>query len=146
MSGDLDLVRFAQTLIRESPDAMIYADAEGRIRFWNAGAERIFGFAAPEALGESLDIIIPQNLRPRHWDGFTKTMESGRTRYASGDLLSVPALRKDGTRISVEFTIVPFHDVTGRMAGIAAVLRDVTARFEETKALRKELALARRTP
>lgn len=67
-------------------------------------------------------------------------MHSGKTRYGAGDLLAVPALRKDGARISIEFTIIPFHDETGRMAGIAAILREVTKRFEETKALRKRLA------
>lgn len=137
---DLDMDRFCRTLVEEMPDAVIYSDAAGLIRFWNAGAERLFGFSATEALGQSLDIIIPANLRQRHWDGYHQTMASGKTRYGAGDLLAVPAVRMDGTRISVEFTIVPFHDATGQMAGIAAVLRDATARFEETKALRKELS------
>jgi PAS domain S-box-containing protein len=88
-------------------------------------------------LGQSLDIIIPTSLRDRHWAGYDKTMQTGATRYGAGDLLSVPAIRKDGTRISVEFTITPFRDESGRMLGIAAVMRDVTARFEELKALRK---------
>jgi PAS domain S-box-containing protein len=67
-------------------------------------------------------------------------MRSGKTRYGAGDILAVPALRKDGTRVSIEFTIVPFHDGAGRMVGIAAILRDVTKRFEEMKALRQQLA------
>jgi PAS domain S-box-containing protein len=137
---DLDVDRFCRTLVEGMPDAVIYADAAGLIRFWNAGAERLFGVPANEALGQSLDIIIPANLRQRHWDGYHQTMASGKTRYGDGDLLAVPALRRDGTRISVEFTILPFHDAAGRMAGIAAVLRDATTRFEEMKALRKELA------
>ena len=136
---------FASTLVAGMPDAIVYADAAGVIRVWNAGATRMFGFSEQEALGQSLDIIIPVNLRKRHWDGYDETMRTGKTRYGAGDLLAVPALRKDGARISVEFTILPFHDEAGRMAGIAAILRDVTTRFEEMKALRKEVAQRQRS-
>jgi PAS domain S-box-containing protein len=140
MSADFDGERFCSTLIREMPDAVVYADGEGVIRFWNAGAERIFGFGAAEAVGKSLDIIIPQGLRARHWAGFGETMRTGDSRYGAGDLLAVPALRRDGTRLSIEFTILPFRDAAGRMLGIAAVLRDVTKRFEEMRDLRRQLA------
>jgi PAS domain S-box-containing protein len=135
---------FAATLLREAPDAVVYADAEGVIRFWNRGALRIFGHTEAEALGQSLDLIIPANLRERHWQGFRATMATGDSRYGGGDLLAVPALRKDGARLSIEFTILPFRARDGRLLGIAAILRDVTARFEEMRALRKELADARR--
>jgi PAS domain S-box-containing protein len=128
--------QFCRTLVHETSDAIIYADAEGLIAFWNKGAERMFGFSADEAMGKSLDIIIPEGLRKRHWDGFEQTMRTGQSRYGAGDLLAVPALRKDGTRISVEFTILPFRDASGRMVGMAATLRDATKRFEEMKALR----------
>ena len=138
MNREVD--RFYRTLARQAPDAIIYADAAGLIAFWNKGAERIFGFSESEALGKSLDIIVPEHLRKRHWDGFAETMRTGKTRYGAQDVLAVPALRKDGARISVEFTILPFLDRTGRILGIAAFLRDVTKRFEEVKALRKELA------
>ena len=140
---NLEVDRFYRTLAREAPDAIVYADAAGLIAFWNKGAERIFGFSETEAMGKSLDIIIPENLRKRHWDGFAETMRTGKTRYGAGDVLAVPALRKDGARISVEFTVLPFLDRAGRMLGIAAILRDVTKRFEEVKALRKELATQR---
>jgi PAS domain S-box-containing protein len=140
MNFEFDFDRFCRTLARKAPDAVIYADGEGRIRFWNAGAERIFGFSEADAAGKSLDIIIPENLRSRHWSGFDETMRSGKTRYGAGDILAVPALRKDGTRISIEFTVLPFHDEAGRMVGICAILRDVTKRFEEVKALRRQLA------
>jgi PAS domain S-box-containing protein len=133
---------FAVALLQTMPDAVVYSDADGRIRFWNQGAERIFGFEKAEAVGQSLDIIVPESLRGRHWDGYHKTITTGVTRYGAGDLLSVPAIRKDGSRISVEFTIVPFHDESGRMQGIAAIMRDVTARFEEMRALRKRAAEA----
>lgn len=136
----LDPTRFAETLVAEMADAVIYADSEGRIRFWNEAATRIFGFSAAEAMGQSLDIIIPENLRARHWAGFDETLRTGKTRYGAGDVLAVPALNRDGARISIEFTILPFQDGEGHMVGIAAVLRDVTKRFEETKAMRKKLA------
>jgi PAS domain S-box-containing protein len=122
-------------------DAIVYADAEGVIRVWNRGATRVFGFAEAEAIGRSLDIIIPENLRERHWQGYRDTMRTGQSRYGDGQILSVPAVRKDGTRVSVEFTIVPFSDDAGRMIGIAAIMRDATARFEELRALRRQLAL-----
>lgn len=134
MNPDVD--RFYRNLARETPDAIVYADAEGMIAFWNKGAERIFGFTEAEAVGKSLDIIIPNALRERHWTGYAETVRSGKTRYGAGDLLAVPALRKDGARISVEFTILPFRDRLGRILGIAATLRDVTKRFDEMKALR----------
>jgi PAS domain S-box-containing protein len=131
---------FAETLAQEAADAIVYADGSGVIRFWNRGAVRIFGFAAAEALGQSLDIIIPENLRARHWDGYDHVMRTGVSRYGAGDILAVPALHKDGHRISVEFTVVPFRGEDGQMRGIAAILRDVTKRFEEVKALRRQLA------
>lgn len=138
MSFDVD--RFSRVLLQTMSDAVIYSDAEGTIQFWNDGAERIFGFARAEALGQSLDLIIPENLRKRHWEGYDQTMSTGTSRYESGALLAVPAMRKDGTRISVEFTIVPFHEENGQMAGIAAVMRDVTKQFEEMRSLRKKVA------
>lgn len=120
-------------------DAVVACDRSGIIRFWNPGATRIFGHDAAEALGQSLDLIIPERLRTRHWEGFHAVIATGRSRYAAGDLLSVPALRKDGAAISVEFTITPLTAPSGEMTGLVAVMRDATARFEETKALRQKL-------
>ena len=137
---ELDPDQFADRLVSGMPDAIVYADAEGVIRRWSRGATRIFGFAEAEALGRSLDIIIPENLRERHWQGYRATMPTGKTRYGDGQILSVPAMCKDGARISVEFTIVPFSDDSGQMVGIAAIMRDTTARFEELRALRRQLA------
>ena len=102
----------------------------------------MFGFAVLEALGQRLDIIVPESLRRRHWEGYDKTMRTGHSRYGEGDLLAVPAIRKDGSRISIEFTITPFRDDAGDMVGIAAVIRDVTKRFEEMQALRRRVAPA----
>ena len=136
---EFDADAFCRRLAREAPDAIVYADAEGVIRFWNRGAEQIFGWSAEEAVGRSLDLIIPEKLRDRHWEGWNKVMATGRSRYAAGELLAVPGLRKDGSRISVEFTILPFT-TAGRVLGMAAILRDVTRRFEEMQRLRRELA------
>lgn len=138
-----DAERFFRTLASDAADGIVYADAEGRIRFWNRGAERIFGFGEDEALGQSLDIIIPERLRARHWAGYVQTLRTGATRYGSGGVLAVPALRKDGSQASIEFTVLPFHGDSRVMLGIAAIIRDVTQRFEETKALRRELAALR---
>jgi PAS domain S-box-containing protein len=135
---------FATRLVANTPDGVLFADHDGIIRFWNAGCERLFGHTASEAVGQSLDIIIPEAQRARHWQGYAKTMRTGQTRYAAGDLLAVPAVRKDGTRISIEFSIIPFRDAESRMLGLGAVLRDATKRFEETKALRQALAAAQR--
>ena len=137
---EIDPAQFADRLVSGISDAIVYADSEGVIRLWNPGAAQIFGFAEVEALGRSLDIVIPAGLRERHWQGFHATMRTGRSRYGDGQVLSVPAVRKDGARISVEFIIVPFTDNSGQMIGIAAIMRDVTARFEELRALRRQLA------
>lgn len=128
---------FAADLLAGMPDAVIFADADEKIRFWNAGATRIFGFTAEEALGATLDLITPESLRARHSHGFAETMRSGKTRYGDGQLLAVPAMRRDGTRISVEFTILPFVGAGGAMIGVAAVMRDVTAKFDELRTLRR---------
>jgi PAS domain S-box-containing protein len=136
----------AQAILSAASDAIVAADRDGIIRFWNPGAARIFGHAESEALGRSLDLIIPERLRQRHWDGYRATMATGKSRYGEGELLSVPAVRRDGTTLSVEFTVVPLHDEAGSMAGIVAVMRDVTARFEEVRGLRRKLAEAGKSP
>ena len=131
---------FREQLVDACPDAIIYADRHGKIRFWNAAATRIFGFAASEALGQSLDLIVPEGLRARHWAGYDRVMGGGDSRYGQGDLLAVPAIRRDGSGISIEFTILPMRDAAGALLGIAAFLRDATARFEEMRTVRRELA------
>jgi PAS domain S-box-containing protein len=123
--------------------AVIYADGEGAVLFWNRGAERIFGYTEGEAMGRPLEMIIPENLRQRHLAGYLSTMRTGETRYGASDTLAVPAVRKNGSRVSIEFTILPFRDDDGHMIGIAAVIRDVTERFEEMKRLRKEISAFR---
>jgi PAS domain S-box-containing protein len=136
MEASVDVVDFHRRFVEGAPDGLLAVDREGVIRFWNAGCERIFGYVSAEAIGMSLDIIIPDRLRARHWQGFAETMRTGVTRYGAGELLSVPALRKDQTRISVEFSIIPFLGEDGTIAGLGAIMRDVTRQFEEMKALR----------
>ena len=136
----------AQAILTAPADAIVAADREGNISFWNPGAERIFGYPSAEAVGRSLDIIIPERLRPRHWDGYAHVMKTGESRYGSGDLLAVPAIRRDGTQISIEFTIVPLRDQAGHLTGLVAVMRDVTERFNEMRALRQKIAPASRAP
>jgi PAS domain S-box-containing protein len=126
------------TIVAASSDAIMFADREGIIRLWNSGAERIFGFTTEEALGQSLDLIIPENLRGRHWDGYARVMQSGSSHY-SIDLLSAPALRKDGTRLSTEFSMVMVKDQAGEMLGVSAIIRDVSARWQREKELKERI-------
>ena len=142
----IDPEHFAKRLVAGMSEAIIYADADGIIQYWNPGATRVFGFTAQQALGRPLDIIVPHGLRERHWQGYHATMRTGQSRYGDGHLLSVPAIREDGTRISVQFTIVPFTGATGHMVGIAAIMRDVTTSFQELRALREELTALRAGP
>lgn len=134
------VARLGDAVLATSADAIMATDREGIVRFWNPGAVRIFGFTPEEAVGASLDIIIPERLRKRHWDGWEQVIVSGETRYGAGDLLAVPAVTKDGRQISVEFTIILLRGVDQQIIGMGAILRDVTARFEETRRLRRQLA------
>jgi PAS domain S-box-containing protein len=120
-------------------DAVIFADREGIIRLWNRGAEGIFGFTEEEAVGQSLDLIIPERQREPHWKGYGKVMLNGVTKYGS-ETLAVPAVTKDGERISIEFTINLIRDGDGKVLGPVAVVRDVTARWVREKELRQRLA------
>ena len=129
----------ADLIVTEAHDAIIMADQKGIIHLWNKGAEMIFGFNPAEALGQSLHIIIPENLRERHDQGYQKVMRSGRSKYAS-NLLAVPALNKDGARISVEFTIILIRDHQDQILGAAAIIRDVSVRWEKDRARQRRLA------
>ena len=126
-------------LLHTRSDAIIAADRDGIIRFWNPGAERIFGHAAADAIGQSLDLIIPERLRDGHWQGFGGTITTGESRYGEGDVLAVPALHKTGATISIEFTIVPLRDASSVIIAIVAIIRDVTKRFEELRQLKRRL-------
>jgi PAS domain S-box-containing protein len=126
-------------LVAAIGDAVIASDAEGKIVLWNPGAERIFGWTEAEALGQTLDLITPERLRKRHWEGYDKTMASGITKYGH-DVLRVPAVNKRGESLSIAFSVALLHGADGKVSAIAAVIRDETARFNDDRALRKRLA------
>lgn len=132
----------ANAILSSNSDAIIAADKDGIIFFWNPGAERIFGYASATAIGQSLDIIIPERQRKSHWDGYHHVMGGGESRYGHGDILAVPGIRQDGSRVSIEFTIVALRDKAGNLTGLAAIMRDVTKRFEEMRTLKQKLTEA----
>jgi len=126
-------------IVEDSQEAIIFADREGIIRLWNMGSETMFGHPGAEAVGQPLDLIIPENLRGRHNEGYRKVMAAGVTRY-DRELLAVPGLRKDGTRVSLEFSLTLIRSPEGEILGTAAIIRDVTARWERDKTLKQRLA------
>ncbi len=126
-------------IVQHAQDAIVFADRDGMIRLWNAGAEAMFGYRTEEAVGQTLDLIIPERLRTRHWEGYRKVMATGVTRYGR-EVLKVPGIRKDGSRVSLEFTVILLRDETGHLLGPAAIIRDVTARWEQEKAMKERLA------
>jgi len=129
-----------QQIIENSQDAILFANRDGIIDLWNSGAEAIFGYTKEEVQGKSLDLIVPEKLRQRHWDGYQKVMKTGKSRYGK-ELLKVPAIRKDGTSISVEFTIVLVRNQRNEIMGTAAIIRDATERWKQEKELKQKLKL-----
>ena len=127
------------SLVAALGDAVVACDASGAIVFWNPAAERLFGFEESEALGQSLDIIIPQRLQQRHWDGYQKTLETGPTKYGH-DVLRVPAVDKSGRDMSIAFTVAMLFSSDGKPEVIVSVIRDETARFKKDRDMRKRLA------
>jgi PAS domain S-box-containing protein len=129
----------SEQFVRATGDAIVAADSDGSIVMWNPAAERIFGYRESDALGRSLDLIIPERLRQRHWDGYRQVMQTGHTKYGT-DVLRVPAVHKDGRALSIAFTVtlLPTPDGQGRV--IVATIRDETARWKEERALRQRLA------
>jgi PAS domain S-box-containing protein len=134
----------AQAVVREAAEAIVVSDPSGVIVAWNGGAERVFGYPAAEALGQSLDLIIPEKQRSRHWAGYDATMATGVTKYRDDALLKVPATHRDGRRLSIEFSVALLRDADGKIAGIAAVIRDATERWAADRELLRRLAEAER--
>ncbi|MBC7961711.1 MAG: PAS domain S-box protein [Steroidobacteraceae bacterium] len=132
--------RLLNQAVNGAPDAILISDREGIIRFWNSGAEQMFGHTTTEAVGQSLDLIIPENIRSRHWEGYRRVMASGETKYKTG-LLSSPGVRKDGSRISLEFSLVLLHDEAGEMQGCASIMRDVSERWKKDRELKERLTV-----
>jgi PAS domain S-box-containing protein len=125
-------------LVHNVGDAIVVANAAGAITLWNPAAERMFGHTEQQAMGQSLDLIIPQRQRQRHWDGYHKTMASGQTRYGH-DVLRVPAVHRDGHTLSIAFTVALLHTADNQVSAIVAVVRDETSRFAEERELRKRI-------
>ena len=134
MQSEIDFTK----LVNAVGDAVIAADASGAIIFWNPAATRLFGYAQDEAMGQSLDLITPQRHQKRHWDGYYKTMQTGKTKYGH-DVLKVPAVHKDGHALSIAFTVALLHSPDLKVSSIVAVIRDETERFAEERNLRKRL-------
>jgi PAS domain S-box-containing protein len=128
-----------EKIVDQLSTAVIFADREGIVRLWNTGAEAMFGWNAEEARGKSMDLIIPEKHRARHWEGYSHVMETGVTKYGKS-VLAVPAMTKDGRRISIEFNVALLKDADGRVLGAAASIQDVTARWEREKAMRARIA------
>jgi PAS domain S-box-containing protein len=128
-----------QALLSAIGDALVVCDAEGRVIVWNAAAERMFGHSGAEALGQRMDMIVPERLRKRHWDGYDQSMATGKTRYAH-DVLRVPAVDKAGRAMSIAFTVFMIYDADGKVSACGSVIRDETDRFTEDRALRKRIA------
>lgn len=126
------------SLFEGAPDAILFADRKGIIQLWNKGAEIIFGHSAKEAIGQPLELIIPEKLQQRHNDGYYRVMSSGTTKYGS-DLLSVPAQNKEGGRLFIDFSIVMVKDDAGEMLGLAAIMRDTTAQKAKEKELKERI-------
>jgi PAS domain S-box-containing protein len=120
-------------------DAVIAAGTDGSIILWNPAAERMFGYTESEVLGQSLDLIIPERFRHRHWEGYRQVMQTGHTRYGS-EVLRVPAVHKDGRTLSIAFTVALLYAPDTRARVIAAIIRDETSRWKEERALRQRLA------
>ena len=128
-----------QQLVESAADAIMACDAAGKITLWNAASTRMFGFSEAEAMGQSLDIIIPQRQQARHWEGYHVTMASGITKYGAS-VLRVPAVHKDGHTLSIAFTVSLMHTPDGKVSTIVAVVRDESVKFAEERALRKRIA------
>jgi PAS domain S-box-containing protein len=143
MEAGLDDATLA-TLVQQLADAVVVADTSGTIVLWNDAAERIFGWNAEHAVGQTLDLIVPERQRARHWEGYERVMETGTTRYGT-ELLRVPSLHADGERRSIAFTVTLLTDGAGAVTGIAAVIRDETDRWAEEQRLRSELAATGRS-
>jgi PAS domain S-box-containing protein len=126
-------------IVDDSPVAILFADREGKIRLWNTGAEVMFGYPPEEAIGQSLDLIVPERQRARHWEGWEKVMATGVTKYGH-DVLAVPALKKDGSRISIEFNIVLLRAPSGELLGAAAMIQDVSVRWQKQKEMNARIA------
>jgi PAS domain S-box-containing protein len=138
MSSNIDSSIDFQALVTSVGDGIMASDAQGLITLWNPACERMFGFTEADALGKSLDLIIPQRQQKPHWDGYHKTMETGKTKYGN-DVLRVPAVHKDGHTLSIAFTVSMLYNPDGSVSAIVAVIRNESVKFAEERALKKRI-------
>ena len=138
MSTEIRIELFRR-IVEQTTDAVIFADREGLIRIWNQGAESLFGFPAGEVLGKSLDVIIPEELRRKHWEGYNKAIETGKTRLGSR-VLTTRSRHKDGSRLYVDLSFKVIVDDSGHAEGALAIGRNVMERYLADKALREHAA------
>lgn len=117
-----------RVLVEYAADAIIFADREGLIRLWNPGAEALFGYAAAEVVGESLDVIIPERLRRAHWEGYRRALAAGHTLHGR-QALPTRSMRKSGDKLYVELSFSVVKDAQGAIIGAMAIGRDITARY-----------------
>jgi PAS domain S-box-containing protein len=134
----MDANERARALLEQSPDAIVFADTDGRIVEWNTAAETVFGHSAPEAIGQSLDIIVPERFREAHWAGYERALAAGETKY-SGQTLPTRSMRKDGTDIYVELTFAIVRSAGGDVIGALAHARDITERWTREREQRQRL-------
>jgi PAS domain S-box-containing protein len=138
-----DIIDF-KALVSHIGEAVIISDRDENILFWNASAERIFGYSSDEALGKTLSIITPERFRERHSKGYFHTIQTGVTKYGN-TLLRVPAVHKDGRSISIAFSVSMLFDEQKEPVAIAAIVRDETERFQEERNLKAKLAAYERS-
>ena len=134
MNSDIDM----QALVGAMGDAVVVCDTQGRVVVWNSGAESIFGWSAAEVQGQRMDMIVPERLRKRHWDGYEQSMATGKTKYAH-DVLRVPAVDKAGRAMSIAFTVFMLFGADGKVTACGSVIRDETDRFAQDRALRQRI-------
>lgn len=109
-------------IVQQCADAMIFADRDGRIQLWNDAAEHLFGFTAEQAVGQSLDIVIPEHLRARHWAGYRMAMESGATKHSGRPMLT-KGLHRSGATLYAEMSFAVVSEITRGVLGSIAVAR-----------------------
>lgn len=135
----MDAPELYKDLVEQAPDAIIFADSKGTIQIWNSGAEALFGYLASEALGRSLDLIVPEDLRKAHWSGFDRAMKAGQTKYGR-KVMPTRSAHKNGERIYVALSFAIVQDKAGNSIGAMAQAREITAQYLAEKAMRKRIA------
>ncbi len=131
-------VELSQALVRCVADALIFADRDGSIRVWNPGAEAVFGYTEAEALGQRLDLIIPERFRSAHWTAFDRAIATGQTKYGR-KALTTKSVTKAGADLYLDLSFALVNDAAGEVLGAVAMARDITDRYAADRELRKRI-------